>query len=193
MLLELIRRVVWDGGPMNVPTVMLSVLSLGIMLERGWFWARRMLSWDLELRRELRHVSLDDRRVLLSRDPVVSFLATRKQEKRFEVLRAAAEEEVATLHRGLGVMGFVTQVATSLGLFGTVVGISMSFGSFVSGEASSVAQGLAVALYTTVVGLAVFLYTFLGLAVLSWMAKFETRALEDALGILEEHAKGGAP
>ena len=86
-------------------------------------------------------------------------------------------------------MGFVTQVATSLGLFGTVVGISMSFGSFVQGEAASVATGLAVALYTTVVGLAVFLYTFAGLSLLSWLAKYETRAMEDALSVLEDQGK----
>ena len=55
----------------------------------------------------------------------------------------------------------LSQIATSLGLFGTVVGIAASFfarGSELSLNApEALAAGLATALFTTVAGLAIFL------------------------------------
>lgn len=63
--------------------------------------------------------------------------------------------------RGTGRIDAVSQIATSLGLFGTVLGISQAF--FVRGASLEVAapealaSGLATALFTTVAGLVVFL------------------------------------
>ncbi len=71
------------------------------------------------------------------------------------------QREQVRAERGLARIDSVSQLATSIGLFGTVVGIARSF--FARGAESglaapdALASGLATALYTTIAGLAVFL------------------------------------
>ena len=75
--------------------------------------------------------------------------------------RAALEEERVRAARGLGRIDSVSQLAPSVGLFGTVLGMAQSFfarGPDLGLAAPEVlAAGLAVALYTTIGGLVVFL------------------------------------
>ena len=74
---------------------------------------------------------------------------------------ALAHRERARAERGLARIEAVSQLATSIGLFGTVVGIARAF--FARGPgggiapAEALASGLSTALYTTIAGLAVFL------------------------------------
>ena len=91
--------------------------------------------------------------------------------------------------RGLGRLDAVSQIATSLGLFGTVVGIARSF---LDGEASgaladpaALAAGLSTALYTTVGGLAVFLTGQLALIAFREWQGWSERGLEDLLELRE--------
>jgi biopolymer transport protein ExbB/TolQ len=76
----------------------------------------------------------------------------------------------------------LSQIATSLGLFGTVIGIARSFfarGADLSLAAPEVlASGLATALFTTVAGLAIFLFGQGSLFAFEWLADRETRRLE---------------
>ena len=72
------------------------------------------------------------------------------------------ERERHTAERGLGRIDAVSQLATSLGLFGTVLGIAQAF--FARGPELGLAMpeilaaGLATALFTTIAGLVVFLF-----------------------------------
>ena len=83
----------------------------------------------------------------------------------------------------------ISQLATSVGLFGTVVGIARSFldGSDVGGLAdpAALAAGLSTALYTTVGGLAVFLVGQLALLVFREWVGWSERGLEDLLELRE--------
>ena len=91
--------------------------------------------------------------------------------------------EAARARRGLERIDAVSQLATSLGLFGTVLGIARSFlARGTEGNAlaapEALAAGLSTALYTTLAGLAVFLVgqAFL-IAYREWLAWCE-RGLE---------------
>jgi len=69
----------------------------------------------------------------------------------------------------------LAQLATSIGLFGTVLGIAKSFfarGSELSLAAPEVlASGLATALFTTVAGISIFILGQTALLILDWLAE----------------------
>ncbi|MHC4893250.1 MAG: MotA/TolQ/ExbB proton channel family protein [Planctomycetota bacterium] len=91
--------------------------------------------------------------------------------------------------RGLVRLDAISQLATSVGLFGTVVGIARSFldGSDAGGLAdpAALAAGLSTALYTTVGGLAVFLVGQLALLAFREWVGWSERGLEDLLELRE--------
>ena len=76
--------------------------------------------------------------------------------------RQAFEEERLRGDRGLRRIDAVSQIATSVGLFGTVLGIARSFfargGELGLAAPDVLASGLATALFTTLAGLVVFLF-----------------------------------
>lgn len=83
--------------------------------------------------------------------------------------RALAERERAASRRGLTRIDAVSQLATSIGLFGTVVGIARGFvargGAADARSLDGLAAGLSTALFTTIGGLFVFLFGQLALIV----------------------------
>jgi biopolymer transport protein ExbB len=104
--------------------------------------------------------------------------------------RRLLESERRLAARGLERIDAVSQIATSLGLFGTVLGIAQAFfarGALASLDApAAVAAGLATAIFTTVAGLMVFLpaQAFL-IAWHEWQA-FRERGLDE---LLEQEAR----
>jgi len=102
----------------------------------------------------------------------------------------AREQDLAV--RGLERIDSTSQLATSIGLFGTVLGIAQSFlerGTSLQLAAPEVlASGLSTALYTTLAGLVVFLFgqAFL-IAYTEWQAACE-RGFARTLGLAEEPA-----
>ena len=72
----------------------------------------------------------------------------------------ARESRRAT--RGLSRIDAVSQIATSIGLFGTVLGLARTFvargGDLATSAPEALASGLSTALFTTVGGLVVFLF-----------------------------------
>lgn len=99
--------------------------------------------------------------------------------------RQALSDERKRAARRLERIDALSQLATSLGLFGTVVGITQSFfsraGELAMSAPEVLASGLSVALITTIGGLIVFLFgqTFL-IAWSEWQEFFE-RDLERRL------------
>jgi biopolymer transport protein ExbB/TolQ len=94
-------------------------------------------------------------------------------------------EERRLAERGLARIDAVSQIATSLGLFGTVLGIAQAFfarGALESLDApAAVAAGLATAIFTTVAGLVVFLPAQAFLIVWQEWLSFRERGLEELL------------
>ena len=94
-------------------------------------------------------------------------------------------EERRLAARNLERIDAVSQIATSLGLFGTVLGIAEAFfarGALESLDApAAVAAGLATAIFTTVAGLVVFLPAQAFLIVWQEWQTFRERGLEELL------------
>ncbi len=99
--------------------------------------------------------------------------------------RELLERERRAAARGLARIDAVSQIATSLGLFGTVLGIAQAFfgrGALAALDApAAVASGLATAIFTTVAGLVVFLLGQGFLIVWSEWQSFRERGLEELL------------
>lgn len=145
------------------PLAGLSWLATLVVLERAFYWARYAARRDPALRRDaLDGRASADLALADSRDPVASVARWfRLDPARGRLLSERLGDES---RRGIGVLEAIASLSTSLGLFGTVVGVSMSFDSMGGGKPDEVAHGLAVALYTTVAGLIVYLYCFVASA-----------------------------
>jgi biopolymer transport protein ExbB/TolQ len=159
--------------------LVMSIVSVGIMLERGWIYrraARQSASCALEASRLLRAGRLREVQELAARPAVrESHLARlilsglREWEQdwtdgehhvRLETVRTAvrhaAAENVGELKRGLVVLGTIASTAPFVGLFGTTFGIINAFsamGEKGAGSMSTISAGISEALVTTAFGL----------------------------------------
>ena len=163
---ELFRQ----GGIAMWPLLFLSILALGTIMERVWFWSKiltrerevsgRVLEaarreWSAATQISQRAVKLPMGRFLLSAlklkdpDPEVFRLA----------LETAANEELAIMRRGEKVLEAVIAISPLLGLLGTVVGLINSLGSIdlnalgVGDATAGTALGIGEALISTAAGL----------------------------------------
>ena len=155
----------------------LSVISVAIMLERGWFYFS--LRDDIpklqgELRRVLREGDTDGALRLLEASPsaeaavVVAGLrdADRGMKAADESMQGAAALQRMKLERRLAYLGTLGNNAPFIGLFGTVIGVVQAFeqlgkqgmttaASAASGAPTQVMSAIAEALVATAVGLVV--------------------------------------
>lgn len=160
-----------NGGVTMIPLLVLSVLSIGTILERIWFWTGVLfteqklldrimeaatLNWDLveKIAREYKKHPLG--RFLLSPlslsepDPEVFHLA----------LEAAADDELSHMRKGDKVLEAVIALSPLLGLFGTVWGLITSLSSIQisdlgTASTSGVTAGIGESLISTAAGLLV--------------------------------------
>lgn len=164
-------EIIANGGVTIIPLLALSVLSIGTILERIWFWSRVLfaeqklldrimeaanLNWDLveKIAREHRKHPLG--RFLASPlklsepDPEVFHLA----------LEAAADDELAHMRKGDKVLEAVIALSPLLGLFGTVWGLikalsSIQISDLGTASTSGVTLGIGESLISTAIGLLV--------------------------------------
>lgn len=167
-----------QGGPVMVPIVGASVLTLACALERGLFW------WPL-LRREGKIVaevlttarfSLEEAHQIAAAAqdlPIGRFLVAplRLKQPSPETFRLAMEtagdREFVKMRKGDKLLETIVAVAPLLGLLGTVTGLiatfaSLDIGSGGSGEqANAAAAGIGEALITTAAGMVVAILALL--------------------------------
>src|SRR5262245_34701903 len=116
----------------------LSVLSVAIMLERGWFyWSLRddIARLARELRDRLRDDDIEGARKVLEASPraeaavVVAGLieADRGPKSADEAMQSAAALQKMKLERRLAFLGTLGNNAPFIGLFGTVIGVVKAF------------------------------------------------------------------
>jgi len=107
------------------------------------------------------------------------------------VVAEIGAREVARLRRGLPLLANLANIATMLGLFGTVLGMIDAFeliAAHGTGDPRIVADGIFKALVTTAAGLAIGI-TALGIhAMLSARVDGRVRELEDGLGAIFDPA-----
>ncbi len=179
-LVEWLQRLMTNFGAGWVMwlLVVLSVISVAIMLERGWFyWS---LKDDLEglanqLRDHLRAGDLDAAKQRMSQSPsaeaaVVSaglLEADRGAKAADEAMRGAAALQRMKLERRLAFLGTLGNNAPFIGLVGTVIGVVQAFEALGQQDATAAAasaataapqevmSAIAEALVATAIGLAV--------------------------------------
>jgi biopolymer transport protein ExbB len=159
------------GGLAIWPLLFLSILSIGTIFERLWFWSNILRSERKTVDRILEASRRDwDEATHLARQvgnqPVGRFLYTplRLANKEPEIFRlaleASADEELNAMRRGHKVLEAVIAIAPLLGLLGTVLGLIRSLSSIRLGDIgtsslNNVPLGIAEALISTATGLIV--------------------------------------
>lgn len=193
---ELLAR----GGPSLVVLAALSVVAVGVVLERVWFWFKR--AWVGRRRDVERAIDSIEARAFgaataaltrLPRTPVARVLLEGLRHRGTGApgrLEAAARREHDAMLRHTGVLETITAVAPLVGILGTVLGIIRSFNGFGAGgnvvpPPHLVIGGVSEALVTTGAGLVVALVALVCAAGLRGLAERGTTALEVTVSSIE--------
>jgi biopolymer transport protein ExbB len=164
-----ISEVFEKGGIAMWPLLGLSILSVGTILERLWFWASILLGEKEIINRVLnaatsnwqvaREVALKSRQQPIGRYLYAPLRLAEPDPELFRLaLETAADDELAAMRRGDKLLEAVIALSPLLGLLGTVLGLIHSLGSITIadlGTASNagVTIGISEALITTASGL----------------------------------------
>ncbi|RME74800.1 MAG: MotA/TolQ/ExbB proton channel family protein [Planctomycetota bacterium] len=190
----MVWRFLHDGGPVMVPILACSVLALALLLERGWFWVRFLFARDRKLEAALTELRLEPKRLERTRDPVCRLLATAvRRPSDPELPFALAERLLERSRAGLPLLQTIGAVATSLGLFGTVLGVSLAFEHTISsGRMSELTGSLSVALNTTLFGLIVFIPSYVAGSIFELLSDRTAFRIEQALAAIRSRQRSEA-
>jgi biopolymer transport protein ExbB len=166
-----IGEIIDKGGVSIYPLLLLSILALGTIIERIWFWSQVLLQEKETVRRILdaatqnwqaaRDIAEDTKKQPIGRFFLAALqLVDPEPEMLRLALESAAEEELATMRRGDKILEAVIALAPLLGLLGTVLGLidsllSIRIADIGSGSTQGVTLGIGEALISTAVGLVV--------------------------------------
>jgi biopolymer transport protein ExbB len=170
--LLLIQQIIEKGGLAMWPLLALSILALGTILERLWFWASVLLKERKIVNRVLSEASSNNwlaaREITLQarRQPIGRYLSaplrlTNPDPEVFRLaLESSADDELALMRRGDKLLEAVIALSPLLGLLGTVLGLIRSLGSIRlsdlgTASASGVPLGISEALISTASGMIV--------------------------------------
>jgi biopolymer transport protein ExbB len=186
--------VIWkfmvEGGWCMAPIVLCSVLGLALLLERAWFWLGLRLRRDDALRGELLTLTVDRRRAERTRDPLCQVvLQLIRHPDDSSAALGAADRVLRETKSPLPVLNMIAGISCSLGLFGTVLGVSLAFEALAQSKAQELALALAVALNTTVLGLAVYLPVYLGSSVCQVLTNRLGFEIEQALNVVGQRLR----
>ncbi len=179
-----------QGGPVMVPLLACSVVSVTLTIERAIFWNSDRRSRDAGLLDRLAdllaHGQVTEAQQLCetSRDPIVRVLRfglEHRQESLEAALKLAANEEIRRMRRYLKIHDTIVTLAPLLGILGTVLGIITSFDVMGGGGIDNpvaVTGGIAEALLTTAVGLVVAMLSLIPY-------NYFSSRLEEAVSVME--------
>jgi len=181
------------GGPIMYPLLICSIIALTVIIERTIFWIGEDYRRDQALVNEV--LSLAERgnwetvraRIGNSKDFIIRILVAGILHREFSIAKAmetAASDELDRMRRYLPILDTIITVSPLLGIFGTVIGIILSFemlGSAGIEEPQAVTAGIAQALITTASGL--------GIAILSLFPfNYFNSRVEKAATTIEKYA-----
>ena len=181
------------GGPIMYPLLVCSIIALTVIIERTIFWIGEDYRRDQALVNEV--LSLAEKgnwervraRIGDSKDFIVRILVAGILHREFSIAKAmetAASDELDRMRRYLPILDTIITVSPLLGIFGTVIGIILSFemlGSAGIEEPQAVTAGIAQALITTASGL--------GIAILSLFPfNYFNSRVEKAATTIEKYA-----
>jgi len=166
-LAELIEK----GGVSIWPLLFLSILALGTIIERIFFWSKVLIKEDQILNNILDAASTNWEKAgeISSRyrnHPLGKFLNTPLQLENADpeifhlALETSADDELILMRKGDKILEGVIALSPLLGLLGTVLGLIRSLGSISlsdlgTGATSGVTQGIGESLISTAAGLIV--------------------------------------
>ena len=159
------------GGIAMWPLLFLSILSVGTIVERLWFWMR-VLTKEKQIVNRVLETARHDWTVAKQlakqarNQPIGRFLYSplrldRPSPEAFELaLESSADEELANMRRGDKILEAVIALSPLLGLFGTVLGLIRSLGSISISDLGTAATtgvtlGIGESLISTAFGLIV--------------------------------------
>jgi len=155
------------GGVVMYPLLACSLITLTVILERAFFWVRedmrrnqKLVDDVLELCRKGKW-QLVRESVAGSKDYVIRILVSGILHREFSMAKAmesAASEEIGRMRHYMVVLDTMITVAPLLGIFGTVIGIIVSFDLLGAGairDPQAVTAGISQALITTASGLGI--------------------------------------
>jgi biopolymer transport protein ExbB len=175
------------GGPVMVPLLACSVISLAVVMERLMFWRRIRSKQLADKMLELVERNKSGRAMELGRNshlPVARVLASglaHRNPSPTKALEVAAQAEVPVLKRRLTILDTIVTLAPLLGLLGTVTGMISSFGIMSQvgiGQPHAVTGGVAEALIATATGLLIAVITLLPYNYFSNRAEREIERIE---------------
>jgi len=160
-----------NGGPVMYPLLACSIIVLTVIIERFFFWIhldknrnQHLLDEVLELCRKGDWEGVKEK-TIGSKDYIIEILITGILHREFSMIKAmesAAAEEIKRMRRYMNILDTMITVAPLLGIFGTVIGIILSFevlGSSGIEHPEAVTAGIAQALITTATGLGIAILT----------------------------------
>lgn len=164
-MLELFKA----GGWVMWPIAAISVLALGIVLERFWSLRRSIVlpkGLGEEVREWARHAHLDPKHIdaLRNTSPLGQVLAAgldvrhRPREVIRERIEDVGRHVMHQMERYLNTLGTIASAAPLLGLLGTVIGMMRMFLGILDhgiGDMTQLAGGIGQALVTTAAGICV--------------------------------------
>ncbi len=181
------------GGPVMYPLLACSIIALTVIIERTIFWIvegyrrnQKLVNSVLSLA-ELGDWSTAREKIGNTQDFIIKILVTGILHREFNMTKAmetAASDELDRMRRHLSILDTMITVSPLLGIFGTVVGIILSFellGKTGLADPQAVTAGFAQALITTASGL--------GIAILSLFPyNYFNSRVEKAAALIEKYA-----
>lgn len=181
------------GGPIMYPLLACSIISMTVILERIIFWVKEdmyrnqpLVDEILELCRTADWESVR-KKAAGSKDYIIRILISGILHREFSMAKAmetSSGDEIKRMRRYLSVLDTMITVAPLLGIFGTVIGIIISFeilGASGIEHPEAVTAGIAQALITTAAGL--------GIAILSvFPYNYFNSRVENAVLAIEKYA-----
>jgi biopolymer transport protein ExbB len=181
------------GGPIMYPLLICSIIALTVVIERAIFWIgedhrrNQALVNDVLSLAEMGDWEAVRARIGDSKDFIVRILVAGILHREFSMSKAmetAASDEIERMGQYLPILDTIITVSPLLGIFGTVIGIILSFemlGSAGIEEPQAVTAGIAQALITTASGL--------GIAILSLFPyNYFNSRMEKATATIEKYA-----
>ena len=179
--------IIVKGGPVMVPLLLCSIISLAVTIERYMFWRKvqsRASVEELLQRVERNEIGPALELGRQSNLPVARVLAAGLAHRNPSVSKAlevAAQAEIPVLKKRLTILDTIITLAPLLGLLGTITGMISSFGIMSEaglGQPHAVTGGVTEALIATATGLLIAILTLVPYNYFSNRAERELEEIE---------------
>jgi biopolymer transport protein ExbB len=179
--------IIIKGGPVMVPLLACSIISLAVVIERMIFWRTARSRAPIEELLQLveggefsKAVELGGKLDLPAARVLTAGLAHRNPSLT-KALEVAAQAEIPVLKKRLTILDTIITLAPLLGLLGTITGMISSFGIMSEaglGQPHAVTGGVAEALIATAAGLLIAILSLIPYNYFSNRAEQELEEIE---------------